>query len=246
VKIAHALLLSGADPSCPGCDGRTPLWLAAHSDAPGCAEIVADIINFDPGARQGLGSKILEARSASTGTTALIAAASKGHADIVKALLEGGAEIDAVNDGGCDALHAACVGGHISAVDALLHSSATRPSAMDSVSGFKRLLKLTRRAGHSDVADLIYSAFQEQLPNQYTGCDATFRSSTSHHRAVEEAESRTSYQWLQKIASTSHHDSSRRARIARLFSVRPQNILVPKPPQDAPSGAKVAESGKVK
>jgi len=56
--------------------------------------------------------------------TAIMAAASLGMVDLVRKLIDFGANVHDENDKGSDALYAACMGGHMDVVELLLDSGA--------------------------------------------------------------------------------------------------------------------------
>jgi cytohesin len=84
--------------------------------------------------------------------TPLHRAAAAGHADVVRALLDRSAQVDARDYGGGTALHAAAAGGHVDAAAALLDRGAD-PSAPDE-EGLTPL-HLAARNGRSATAALL-------------------------------------------------------------------------------------------
>jgi ankyrin repeat protein len=107
--------------------------------------------------------------------TALHRAAAAGHADLVKALLDRSAQVDAKDYGGGGALHAAAARGQVEAAAALLDRRA-EPSAPDE-DGVTPL-HLAARSGHEAVAALLLKR----------GADANARgkfTGTPMHEAAE-------------------------------------------------------------
>ena len=93
---AKDLLSNGTDPNCRGDDGRTPLMIAANEEY--SAE--RTILLLDRGAKTDL--------TMPDGRTALMIAADRYNAEIVKAILDGGANPNAEDrDGNSVLMHAA-------------------------------------------------------------------------------------------------------------------------------------------
>ena len=88
-------------------------------------------------------------------TTALTAAAREGHAEVVEALLGGGAYVDAVAADGSTALMLAADGGHRTVVHSLLESGASINRLDD---GSSTALALAAERGHGDIVDALMEA----------------------------------------------------------------------------------------
>ena len=95
VDTVLALLQAGADPNRPGRDGLPPLHRAAKSGATGVA-----LALLTQGADANLADR-------DKGNTALMLAANRGFADLVRLLLERGARVDSRAKDGWTALQAA-------------------------------------------------------------------------------------------------------------------------------------------
>jgi ankyrin repeat protein len=88
------------------------------------------------------------------GKTALIIAAGKGHADVVRFLVEQGACIDKPNYYGCTPLMYATSANHIDVVRYLLEQGANRDMA-DITAGGYTSLHLAAIEGHLEIAKLL-------------------------------------------------------------------------------------------
>jgi cytohesin len=115
--------------------------------------------------------------------TALHRAAAAGHADLVKALLDRSAQVDARDYGGGTALHSAAAHGHVNAAAALLDKGAD-PSAPDE-EGLTPL-HLAARNGHEAVAALLLA--RKADPNargKFTGMPLHEAAEHGHRALVE-------------------------------------------------------------
>ncbi|GIL68375.1 hypothetical protein Vafri_21672 [Volvox africanus] len=74
------------------------------------------------------GGNVLMAKHAQDAATPLFMAAQKGHLEVVRALVGGGAALDAAKTSGCTALHIAAMSGHTEVVRYLLEAGATKDS----------------------------------------------------------------------------------------------------------------------
>ena len=103
-------------------DGKwSPLHSAAAAGhALACSALLA------AGAAQGI-----EAGAGSSGSTALILAASKGRAAVVRTLLGAGASTQAVDGSGATALHRAAGKGHLEIVETLLEGGGSAAALLD-------------------------------------------------------------------------------------------------------------------
>jgi cytohesin len=115
--------------------------------------------------------------------TALHRAAAAGHADLVKALLDYSAQVDARDYGGGTALHAAALRGHVDAAATLLDRGAD-PSAPDE-EGLTPV-HLAARNGHEAVAALLLARGAD--PNargKFTGMPLHEAAERGHRGMVE-------------------------------------------------------------
>jgi cytohesin len=115
--------------------------------------------------------------------TALHRAAAAGHADLVKALLDGSAQVDARDYGGGTALHAAALHGHVDAAAVLLDRGAD-PSAPDE-EGLTPL-HFAARNGHEPAAALLLARGAD--PNargKFTGMPLHKAAERGHRGLVE-------------------------------------------------------------
>jgi ankyrin repeat protein len=138
-QAARALLAAGADANAESPDGVTVLMTAAKAGNPqiveallggssvgaatvansgysGADAVVAPVNRADPNARENW-----------HGQTALMWAASEGHADVVRVLVEGGADVNTASRAGNTALHIATMRGWTEIIELL----AERGAALD-------------------------------------------------------------------------------------------------------------------
>lgn len=88
---------------------------------------------------------------------ALVCAAKRGCGPLCAMLLEGNAEVDALDSGGCSALSLACWGGKNSAVSILLRSNANT-NLPDTKGMMYTPLMTAARFGHSEVVEKLIIA----------------------------------------------------------------------------------------
>jgi ankyrin repeat protein len=141
--------LVGGDQACVNAfatDGFYPLGLAAFFGHRGIVEFLLKN-GADPS---------LAARNAQK-VTALHAGASRGDAEIVKMLLEAGADANARQHGGFVPLHSAAANGNAPVVELLLLHGALADAKTD---GGKTPADLATERGHQDLAEKLRKAGQ--------------------------------------------------------------------------------------
>lgn len=137
--IATALLAAGADPNTALPEGETVLMTAAKN---GSTQIVRALLGANPAASASATVTATATAKADSranpnakegwyGQTALMWAAAEGHADVVQALIAGGADLNAVDQEGTSALIFATLNGHLDIAGALLDADAD-PKLADS------------------------------------------------------------------------------------------------------------------
>lgn len=136
VASVRKALSSGADPNALYL-GQSLLFYAAGNDH---LEVVTALL--DSGADVDLGWAALD-------TTPLMAAANKGHDEIVQILIAAGANIEHTNTMSLTALRLAAIGGHEKVVQALLAAGAKADSAA---------LEAAEKKGHLKVAEILRKA----------------------------------------------------------------------------------------
>eukprot|EP00752_Nemacystus_decipiens_P016350 g14622.t1 len=111
-EMVQLLLLKGADKDSFDSHGMTPLYLAAEEGhiAPALALLAAGADMSLPCGRMR--------------TLAIHAAAAQGHVEILKAVIEHGADLEALDDEKETALHQAAWHGHTDAIDVLVEAGA--------------------------------------------------------------------------------------------------------------------------
>jgi TonB family protein len=106
-----------------------------------------------------------------TGATALILAAAKGHIWIVQALLAAGADVNAEERTGITALMAADLNGRREIVEMLLaagakpRSAAQTESKSDKQTDIRKLIEVTGAANLENLKDLFWAGAEQQVAN---------------------------------------------------------------------------------
>lgn len=154
VEVVRLVLRRGADPEKSDPNGGTPLFWAANNGHLAVVELLLDTgLDLDrttksiylsgngPNNRHSVSENILESLGSSLrlrmratsksidGSTALAAAAARGHLEIVRLLLARGANFDKADAHGATPLHEAAAHGHLQLVNLLLDGGAdcTKP-----------------------------------------------------------------------------------------------------------------------
>ena len=132
---ARATLAAAAD-----ADGTTALHAAAQAGATSiAAQLLAQGLNVDAGCTRRLWRRVPIGEDAAAfatnaagrhalpvgGLRPLMLAAAKGHTELVALLLKHGADVNATDDSGCGALHAAGQGGQSETYSLLVRSGAS-------------------------------------------------------------------------------------------------------------------------
>lgn len=112
--VCSVLLAHGAECTVPDRLGDTPFHMACRH---GFLSVVKLFCTFQSTCG-GSGTTLTSLRNCS-GRTALHSAALSGHADVIKALVEAGADVSVVDRGQCRPVHDAAAGGHVAAMEAL-------------------------------------------------------------------------------------------------------------------------------
>ncbi|CAN0338029.1 unnamed protein product [Pylaiella littoralis] len=173
VVIAKLLLSKGANPSIGNADGFTPTILAVNIGHVAIAKMLAEA------------GADLEAPLYNAGLTALyIAVHGGGHKslEMVRALIEGGANPNNRTFGGSTPLFAAAVMGRLEAVKMLLHAGASASLANETTGATYVPLEAAASHGHLEVVrELIQHAGIENCGGTSGGIDALEYATHNHH-----------------------------------------------------------------
>jgi ankyrin repeat protein len=177
----RALLAAGADP-----DAASDEPLVAHSGV-----VVVDGDLLTPEAARVLADQVVRASQEAgqsargyAGRTALMLAAETGRADLVRALIEGGASLDQRDRDGWSALTTAAALGHVDAVRTLLERGAA-PSAAGGLEGGP--LGAAAFAGHAEVVDALLAAGADPGAATGLGTSPLFLAASRGHAEVVRA-----------------------------------------------------------
>jgi len=113
LEIAHLLLQFGADPNPVTSGERTPLLIAAHES---CEELVRLLLDH--------GADRAAADATNRGMTVLHYSSCQGHTDLVRLLIDAGANLNTPDSKGYTALHLAAEWGELEVVRILLKAGA--------------------------------------------------------------------------------------------------------------------------
>lgn len=104
-------------------------------------------------------SEVMEGKDELSGNTALHYSCANGHEDIVKALIDAGAHVDAVNNSGNTPLHYSSLTGHMTVVRCLIDAGADLVHR----NNFEHTaLDQALQAGNRDVADILMAAVEKR------------------------------------------------------------------------------------
>ena len=115
------------------------------------------------------------------GQTALHAAASAGHLQLVHLLLESGSDKDALNNNNCSAIYLASANGHHQVVKLLLDIDADKN--VSDLSGATPLYAAAYN-GHHRVVEVLLAAGANQHPSYFGAAPIAIASFKGHHRVV--------------------------------------------------------------
>ena len=108
-EMVRSLLLKGADKDATNAQGHTPLYFTArHGHVTAAQALLAAGADVNP----------------DTHNSPLRVAADRGHAELLKVLIENGTDVHAVDCGGSTALHHAAAANHVEAIDLLVEAGA--------------------------------------------------------------------------------------------------------------------------
>lgn len=148
---------------------RTLSFLAAGADAdpPADEDLIASCYRGDASLAALLladpaRARLVNARTATRGT-ALILAAERGHAAVIRVLLAAGADFELNDVYGGTALFCAASAGHYDAVEALLAAGASQ--RVRRINDFASPLLRAARHGHKRVVDLLVSQVGAAAPD---------------------------------------------------------------------------------
>ena len=146
--VANALLEAKADPNARTKAGKTPLQVAVELTGGEPVHFIGVLLEgrADPNAKTNY----------KDGSTLLHLAASQGKADVAKALLQGGANVNAKNRNGATALHRAAHDGNNFVIKALLQGGAD-VNAKDR-KGNTPLHLAAANGVHADIQNLLLEA----------------------------------------------------------------------------------------
>ncbi|RUS81516.1 hypothetical protein EGW08_010723 [Elysia chlorotica] len=149
--------------------GYTPIMLAGLADVVnlGQLEVVRRIFSLGD----------VNARAATTQQTALMLAASHGRPNMVRMLVEAGADLNAQDVDGSTALMCACEHGHLDIVNFMLSQPSIDASIVDNENS--SALTVAMEAGHKDVGVVLYKHLNFSKPHTAAGSHRKRKSSSS-------------------------------------------------------------------
>jgi len=193
-ELVALLLKAGADAAKAGNGGETPIDIALASRNIGIADaLIAGGAKLDrPDARlhtainNGQTDLVrwLLLKGIPPGPAVLHDAALKGHIETIRLLIENGASVTGVNDGGATALHDAALAGHAAAVDLLLAKGAVI-DARDS--GGRTPLFLAASWGRRAAVELLLERGASKLTRDNSGKSPREAALENSHKEVAEA-----------------------------------------------------------
>ncbi|MDR1303215.1 MAG: ankyrin repeat domain-containing protein [Puniceicoccales bacterium] len=136
------------DPDIPDANGMTALHLAAENNS---LNRIRTLLNV-----AGINVNVAVVEGPFKGYTALHLAAGKGHVEVVKLLLDAGADVNALDEEDCAALHLAAMKGHAEVVRALLRAPGADANATDAYG--RTALHLAAEKGCREVVRVLLRA----------------------------------------------------------------------------------------
>ncbi|EWC44545.1 hypothetical protein DRE_06717 [Drechslerella stenobrocha 248] len=187
-EIVKLLLANGADPDARDSSGVSPLWTAAQK---GSAEIVKLLLNLndaEPLPRpDGATPKVDPNVVTSDGKrTPLHQAAQNGCVDVVRILLERGADPDPRDQHGISPLWSAAQGGFEEIVKMLLATKGADAEVISTSGSNRRPLHQAAQNGHTGVCKLLLAHGVQHEPLDNTNCSPLFFAAQGGHAEIVE------------------------------------------------------------
>jgi len=173
----------GATPSIADRDGWTALHAASEKGQMSAVETLIGIVSAGGGDSA---VRSLVNASSSESIVALYLAAQHGYADIVRCLIDAGANVDAVeDDGGFAPIHVACQNGHVDTVSVLIDPGGADPNLAAGTSAW-RPLHYAAQDGYSNVVERLVRAGADQSTPTADGHTALHMAAENgHHETVK-------------------------------------------------------------